>query len=62
MDYKIYFAGKDFSYVKKYGMVMRGTLIINEIKRIDKLSVKTIEHAIHDAVNEYNLKEGERGD
>lgn len=33
-------------------MVMRGTLIINEKKRIDKLSKKIIEDTIRDAVAE----------
>ncbi len=49
---KIYYAGKDFDYIKKYGMMMRGTLIINEEKRIDMLSKKVIEDAIKNAVEE----------
>jgi len=54
VNYKIYYAGKDFDYIKKYGMMMRGTLIINEEKRIDMLSKKVIEDAIRNAVEEQN--------
>lgn len=49
---KIYNAGKDLSYIKKYGPVMKGTLIINERKKIDRLSKTIIEKAIEEAIKE----------
>jgi hypothetical protein len=50
VDIKIYFAGKDFDYIRKYGPVTRGTLIINGKKRFDTLSREIIEKAISEAV------------
>lgn len=50
VEVKIYFAGKDFDYVRKYGPVTRGTLIINGKKRYETLSNDIIEKAIADAV------------
>lgn len=41
VDVKVYYAGKDFEYVKKYGVIYRGTLIINEEQKIEKLSKKS---------------------
>lgn len=52
MEVKIYYAGKDFDYIKKYGVVFKGTMIINETKKIDRLSKDIIEKAIDDAVKE----------
>ncbi|SDZ07456.1 thioredoxin-like (seleno)protein SaoT [Tindallia californiensis] len=54
VEVKIYYAGKDYDYVRKYGMVTKGTMIINEKKKYDRLNQKTIEDAISDA-----LKAGE---
>lgn len=50
MHVKIYQAGKDFSYIKKYGMITKGTLIINQKKKYDRLSKNTIERAILEAI------------
>lgn len=52
VETKIYYAGKDFDYLKKYGMITKGTLIINEKKKIDKLSRTIIEKAIADALED----------
>lgn len=52
VEVKIYYAGKDFDYVKKYGVIFRGTLIINEKIKIDKISKSIIEEAIDKAVKE----------
>lgn len=52
MEVKIYYAGKDFDYVKKYGVIFRGTLIINEKIKIERLSQDNIENAIDKAVKE----------
>lgn len=52
VDLRIYYAGRDFEYVKKYGVIYKGTLIINEKKKIEKLSKENIEKAIADAVKE----------
>lgn len=50
VETKIYYAGKDFDYIKKYGAIMKGTMIINEKKKIDHLSKAIIEKAIEEAV------------
>lgn len=50
VDIKIYQAGKDFSYIKKYGMIMKGTLIINQKKKYDRLSKDIIERIILEAI------------
>lgn len=52
VEVKIYYAGKDFDYVKKYGVIFRGTMIINEKIKIEKLSKNSIEEAIDNAVKE----------
>jgi len=46
----IYYAGKDMDYLRKYGMVTRGTMIINSRKKYDILSRAVIEKAIEEAV------------
>ena len=38
------------SYIRKYGAIMKGTLIINEKKKLDKLSKSIIENYIEDAL------------
>lgn len=50
VEVNIYYAGKDFDYVKKYGMVTKGTMIINGKKKYDKLTKDIIEKAIEEAV------------
>jgi hypothetical protein len=51
VDVKLYQAGKDFSYIKKYGIITKGTLIINQRKKYDRLSKDIIEKAISEAIN-----------
>lgn len=50
VEVKIYYAGKDFDYIKKYGPITKGTMIIGGRKRFDTLSKSIIEKAIADAV------------
>ncbi len=50
VEVKIYYAGKDVDYLKKYGMVTKGTMIIDGRKKIDNLSKTIIERAIEDAL------------
>lgn len=50
IEVKIYYAGKDFDYIKKYGPLMKGTLIINEKEKIDQFKKDTIQEAIEKAV------------
>ena len=50
IDVSIYYAGKDFDYLKKYGMINKGTMIINEKKKYDNLSKDIIEKAITEAL------------
>lgn len=54
IEVKLYYAGKDFDYLAKYGMVDRGTLIINEKNRYDVLSTKLIEQEIKKAIETQN--------
>ncbi len=49
---KIYYAGKDFDYIKKYGVIFKGTMIINGKKKIDRISKDIIEKEIKEAVME----------
>lgn len=49
---KIYHAGKDVEYLSKYGMVFNGTMIINESKKVERLSRENIEKEISKAVRE----------
>lgn len=58
VDVKIYYAGKDMDYIKKYGMIFKGTLIINEKKKIKRISRDIIEKEIALAVKELDIKEG----
>jgi hypothetical protein len=51
VDVIIYRAGKDFGYLRKYGPVSRGTLIINGRKKYDNLSNDLIGRAIAEAVS-----------
>ena len=57
VDVKIYHAGKDIDYLRKYGSVSKGTLIIDGRKKYDNLSNNLIRQAIFEAVN---TKTGER--
>ncbi|PTN32249.1 thioredoxin-like (seleno)protein SaoT [Desulfonatronum sp. SC1] len=50
IDVFIYNAGKDFGYLKKYGMISKGTMIINGVKRYENLSKEIIEQAISQAM------------
>ena len=52
VDVKIYHAGKDFDYIRKYGNLTRGTLIINGKTKYDNLNREVIENAIKAAVKE----------
>ena len=47
-----YQAGKDFDYLRKYGMIAKGTMIINGKKKFESLSERIIERAIDEAVRE----------
>lgn len=46
LEVKLYTAGKDFSYVKKYGLITKGTMIVNQKKKYDRLNSKIIEKII----------------
>ncbi|HEX2967277.1 MAG TPA: thioredoxin-like (seleno)protein SaoT [Syntrophorhabdaceae bacterium] len=52
VEMKEYVAGKDFDYLKKYGMISKGTMIINEKVKYDNLSKEIIEKAIKEAIQE----------
>lgn len=51
IDLKIYHTGKDMDYIKKYGMIYVGTLIVNEKVFIKNPNKKNIDKAIDDAIN-----------
>jgi len=52
IELKIYYAGKDVDYVAKYGMVTRGTLIINGRERYEEgfMNKRIIEEAVLKAI------------
>lgn len=50
LELVIYRAGKDFGYIKKYGMVTKSMIVIGEKKKIQNLSEKNITEAIEEAV------------
>jgi len=52
LEVKVYKAGKDFTYIKKYGMITKGTLIVNQRKKYDNLNKSVIEQIIENAVSE----------
>ena len=50
VEVSLYYAGKDFGYLKKYGMISKGTMIVNGKKRYDNLTKAVIEKAITEAM------------
>lgn len=54
MELRIYYAGKDFDYIQKYGIIDRGTLIINGKNRYEILNKKLIEKEIKAAIENIN--------
>jgi hypothetical protein len=50
VEVSLYYAGKDFGYLKKYGMISKGTMIVNGRKRYDNLTKEVIEKAITEAM------------
>lgn len=56
VEAKIYYAGKDIDYIKKYGPIFKGTLIINEKKKIQRISKDIIEKEIETAVKELEMR------
>ncbi len=50
VNVSLYYAGKDFGYLKKYGMITKGTMIINGTKKYENLSKENIEKAISQAM------------
>lgn len=54
VEVKLYSQGKDMEALRKYGMVFQGTMIINEKKKVTKLSLKNIRNEIDQAVDNLN--------
>lgn len=52
VDVKIYVAGRDFEYIKKYGMQTKSIIILNEKKVIDKVNRTTIQKAFEELVGD----------
>lgn len=50
VDVRFYQQGKDLISLKKYGMVLQGTLIVNEKKKVTNLSLDNIRKEISEAV------------
>lgn len=50
IDLTIYYVGKDFDYLPKYGPISQGTMIIDGQKRYENLSRRVIEKAVHEAM------------
>lgn len=55
IELKIYRTGKDMDYIRKYGMIYVGTMIINEKIFIKNLNKKSIDKAIDDAIEELDI-------
>lgn len=54
IDIKIYKAGKDFGYIKKYGMFNKSVLIVNEAKVIDDINKTSIEQVFKEVADGSN--------
>lgn len=52
IDLKIYYVGKDFDYLPKYGPITRGTMIIDGKDRYEDLNHRAIEKVIAEAIGE----------
>lgn len=52
VNVRIYRAGKDFDYIKKYGLVTKSMLIINEKKAIKDLTKKNVRASFEEALRE----------
>lgn len=52
VNVKIYKAGKDFDYIRKYGMFSKSVLILNENKIVENVNRNTIENAFKEVVDE----------
>lgn len=50
IDLKIYYVGKDFDYLPKYGPIAQGTMIIDGTRRYENLSRRIIEGAVFEAI------------
>lgn len=50
VNVKIYRAGTDFDYIKKYGAVTRSMLVINEKKAVTKLTKPAVRKAFEEAL------------
>ena len=50
VNVRIYRAGKDFDYIKKYGATTKSMLIINEKKAITKLTKPAVRQAFEEAL------------
>ncbi len=50
IDLKIYYVGKDFDYIAKYGPISRGTMIIGGKDKYEDLSRRKIEKAVSAAI------------
>ncbi len=58
VDLKMYQAGKDIDYIKKYGMIYVGTLIINGSVFIKNPNRSSIDQAIDAAIEELKERNG----
>lgn len=54
LDIKIYKAGKDFEYIKKYGMFNKSVLIVNETRIIDDINKTSIEQIFKEVADGIN--------
>jgi len=50
VNVRIYKAGKDFDYIKKYGAVTKSILVINEKKVVKQLSKSAVRAAFEEAL------------
>lgn len=53
INIKIYKAGKDFEYIRKYGMVSKSMIVINEKEKISTLDEKSIRNIFAKVADEW---------
>lgn len=52
VELKIYQVGRDFEYLRKYGNITRGTMIVNQRMKTERLDRSYVEKLICQAVEE----------
>lgn len=57
VELKIYQVGRDFEYLRKYGNITRGTMIVNQRLKTERLDRSDVEKLIRQALEEVSSHE-----